>query len=178
MSALGGMAAPSRRHRLARHRANAMADCATGMRRAGCVSLRINSASIMMPSAVPTDSRFPTGTVTFLFTDIEGSTALWEEHPDAMHAALARHDRLLRHAIESSDGCIVKSTGDGVYAAFTAAADALAACLVAQRSLQLPEPGASSPATSPTESRLPISLSVRMGLHTGAAELRDGDYFG
>ena len=56
----------------------------------------------------------PTGTVTFLFTDIEGSTALWDQHPDAMQVALARHDAQLRHVIESSGGCIVKSTGDGV----------------------------------------------------------------
>jgi predicted ATPase/class 3 adenylate cyclase/Tfp pilus assembly protein PilF len=133
-----------------------------------------------MPPTVPTDSRFPTGTGTFLFTDIEGSTTLWEQHPDAMQAALARHDRLLRHAIESSDGCIVKSMGDGVYAVFAAATDALAACLAAQRCLQEPEADASNPTPTPraTEARMPLSLRVRMGLHTGAAELRDGDYFG
>src|SRR5438477_1814211 len=127
---------------------------------------------------IPADSRFPTGTVTFLFTDVEGSTTLWEQHPDAMRAALAKHDRLLRHAIESSDGSIVKNTGDGVYAAFAAATDAVAACLAAQRGLQEPDAGASNPMPSATERRTPISLSVRMGLHTGAAELRDGDYFG
>ncbi len=131
-----------------------------------------------MPPTVPTDSRFPTGTVTFLFTDIEGSTTLWEQHPDAMRAALARHDRLLRHAIESSDGCIVKSTGDGVYAVFAAATDALAACLAAQRCLQEAEAGAWNPTPRATEARMPLSLRVRMGLHTGAAELRDSDYFG
>ena len=96
----------------------------------------MNSAPITMTPTVPAGSRFPTGTITFLFTDIEGSTTLWEQHPDAMRAALARHDRLLRHAIESSDGCIVKSTGDGVYAVFAAAANAIAACLAAQRALQ------------------------------------------
>src|SRR6185295_20265341 len=62
----------------------------------------------------------PTGTVTFLFTDIEGSTTLWDRYPAAMQAALARHDKALRHAIESSDGHIVKTTGDGVFAVFDA----------------------------------------------------------
>ena len=131
----------------------------------------------MSPKAPP-QSRLPTGTVTFLFTDIEGSATLWEQYPDAMQVALARHDRLLRHAIESSDGSIVKSTGDGVYAAFATAADALAACLAIQRVLQTGEAGASNPEPTAPEARTPIALKVRMGLHTGAAELRDGDYFG
>ena len=81
------------------------------------------------------DSALPTGTVTFLFTDIEGSTALWERHPEAMQAALARHDRTLREAVESCSGVIVKTTGDGAYAVFRAAKDALAASLAAQRVL-------------------------------------------
>jgi len=148
------------------------------MRRAGCVFRRVNSTLTIVPPTVPTDSRFPTGTVTFLFTDIEGSTTLWEQHPDAMQAALARHDRLLRYAIESSDGCIVKSTGDGVYAVFAAATDALTACLAAQRALQTLEGGASNPEPAASDARPPIAIAVRMGLHTGVAELRDGDYFG
>ena len=131
-----------------------------------------------MPQTVPTVSPFPSGTVTFLFTDIEGSTTLWERQPDAMRTALARHDRLLRHAIESSEGCIVKSTGDGVYAVFAAAKDAFAACLAAQRHLQEPGVGSENPAPTAHEARMPLSLRVRMGLHTGAAEYRDGDYFG
>jgi class 3 adenylate cyclase len=139
---------------------------------------RVHSATNMLPTVFTTDARFPTGTVTFLFTDIEGSTPLWEQRPDAMQAALARHDRLLRHAIESFDGRIVKSTGDGVYAVFAAATDALAACLAAQRCLQEPETSASNVTPRGTEDRMPLSLRVRMGLHTGAAELRDGDYFG
>jgi class 3 adenylate cyclase/predicted ATPase/Tfp pilus assembly protein PilF len=131
-----------------------------------------------MSSKVPPHSSLPTGTVTFLFTDIEGSTTLWEQFPDAMHDALARHDRLLRHAIESSGGCIVKGTGDGVYAVFAAAADAFAACLAAQRSLQAREGDASNPDPALSDSLLPMALRVRMGLHTGVAEIRDGDYFG
>jgi predicted ATPase/class 3 adenylate cyclase/Tfp pilus assembly protein PilF len=120
----------------------------------------------------------PTGTVTFLFTDIEGSTTLWEQFPDTMQDALAHHNSLLRHAIESSDGCIVKNTGDGVYAVFAAAADALAACLAAQRALQAREGGGSNPEPAASDARPPIAIAVRMGLHTGVAEVREGDYFG
>jgi predicted ATPase/class 3 adenylate cyclase len=111
----------------------------------------------------------PTGTVTFLFTDIAGSTNLWEQQPDAMKVALARHDALMRQAIESHDGTIVKTTGDGVHAAFTTASDALNACLAAQRALN------KTSEVSETSEVWP--LRVRMGLHTGAAELRDGDYY-
>jgi len=94
-----------------------------------------------------------------------------------MQAALARHDTLLRDAIESSDGRIVKSTGDGVYAVFAAAADALAACIAAQRSQKEPESGTANPTPKSTDARMPLSLRVRMGLHTGAAEVRtDGDH--
>ena len=120
----------------------------------------------------------PTGTVTFLFTDIEGSTALWEQHPDAMQVALARHDALLRQAIEANDGCIVKSTGDGVHAAFANAAGALAAGVAAQRALQSAATDDRAPAPAAAAARLPLGLKVRMGLHTGVAELRDGDYYG
>jgi len=131
-----------------------------------------------MPEKPRADSPLPTGTVTFMFTDIEGSTTLWEQYPDAMQVALARHDALLRHAIESSSGRIVKTTGDGVFAVFGAAADALAACLDVQRVLQVPEAGASNPEPTASDSGAPVALKVRMGLHTGVAELRDGDYFG
>jgi predicted ATPase/class 3 adenylate cyclase len=102
---------------------------------------------------------------TFLFTDIEGSTTLWERAPDAMKAALARHDRWLREAIASHGGRIVKTTGDGVMAVFDAPVDALRACIEAQRALQAPATG-------------DLALKVRMGLHTGEADERDGDYFG
>jgi class 3 adenylate cyclase len=108
----------------------------------------------------------PSGTVTFLFTDLEGSTRLWEEHRDAMQSALARHDAVLRSAVESHGGRVVKTTGDGLHAVFGTAPDATAAAVDAQQRLlgevwPLPEP-----------------LRVRMGLHTGHAEMRDGDYFG
>ena len=108
----------------------------------------------------------PTGTVTFLFTDLEGSTRLWEEHPDAMQSALARHDEILRDAISAHNGSIVKTTGDGAHAAFADATSAVRAARDAQRALT----GESWGATGP--------LRVRMGIHTGSAELRAGDYYG
>ena len=108
----------------------------------------------------------PTGTVTFLFTDLEGSTRLWEEHPDAMRAALARHDEILREAVEKHEGHVVKTTGDGLHAAFAVATDAATAAVEAQRALLV------------EEWALPEPLRVRMGLHTGTAEIRDADYYG
>jgi predicted ATPase/class 3 adenylate cyclase len=106
----------------------------------------------------------PTGTVTFLFTDIEGSTRLWEQYPDVMPGLLEQHDGVLREAVESNCGLVVKSTGDGTIAVFSSAPDACAAATAAQVSLA---GWTSAP-----------SLRVRMGLHTGAATERDGDYFG
>ena len=108
----------------------------------------------------------PGGTVTFLFTDIEGSTRLWEEHPAAMRQALARHDELLRQAIESNNGYVFKTIGDAFCAAFATAPDALNAALAAQCALHAE--------TWPDA----LFLRVRMALHTGTAELRDNDYFG
>jgi len=108
----------------------------------------------------------PTGTVTLLFTDIEGSTRLWEAHAAAMRAALARHDALLKSCIEEHDGYVFKTGGDAFCAAFHTAPDAVAASLQAQRALaREPWPGGAK-------------LNVRMALHTGAVEMRDGDYFG
>jgi predicted ATPase/class 3 adenylate cyclase len=111
-------------------------------------------------------ARPPTGTVTFLFTDIEGSTKLWESHPKAMETALARHDEILKGATEQHGGYVFKTVGDAFCCAFWTAADALDAALEVQRKLL----GEEWQETSP--------LRVRMALHTGAAEERDGDYFG
>jgi class 3 adenylate cyclase len=83
----------------------------------------------MTPAA---DDELPSGTVTFLFSDLEGSTRLWEEHPDAMRSALLRHDALLRGAVEATGGQVVKTTGDGVHAVFATARDALYATVAAQ----------------------------------------------
>src|SRR5215207_7406277 len=104
------------------------------------------------------------GTVTFLFTDLVGSSRLWEEHPVAMKGALACHDVILRDAVEGQGGQVVKTTGDGLHAAFAVAPDAVAAALDAQRRL------------TREEWVLPESLKVRMGLHTGAASVRDDLY--
>ncbi len=111
-------------------------------------------------------SEQPTGTVTFLFTDLEVSTRLWEQEPDAMRGALARHDAILRDAIAGQDGHVVKGRGDGVHAAFATADAALGAAIDAQVAIGAETWTVSEP------------LRVRMGLHTGAAELRGGDYFG
>jgi predicted ATPase/class 3 adenylate cyclase len=99
----------------------------------------------------------PSGVVTFLFTDVEGSTRRWEKDADAMRAALAAHDEVLRSAIEAHGGFMFKHTGDGVCAAFGSPKAAVDAAVAAQRDLELP---------------------VRMGIATGEAELREGDYFG
>jgi predicted ATPase/class 3 adenylate cyclase len=111
-------------------------------------------------------AELPSGTVTFLFTDLEGSTRLWEEQPDAMRDALARHDAILRTAVESHRGHLVKMTGDGVHAAFTTPRDAVGAAVAAQRALAAEPWGETGP------------LWVRMGIHTGEAQYRDGDYYG
>ena len=81
-------------------------------------------------------SVLPEGTVTFLFTDLERSTRLWEEHPEAMKDALARHDAILQRAVLEHDGHIVKSTGDGVHAAFATAPHAVNAAVAGQLALQ------------------------------------------
>lgn len=108
----------------------------------------------------------PTGIVAFLFTDIVGSTRLWEERPAAMDAALASHDRILRAALETEGGFVFSTAGDGVSAAFDTPAQAVRAALTAQRALAA-EPWPEGAA-----------LSVRVGIHVGAARERDGDYFG
>src|ERR1700737_3297550 len=99
----------------------------------------------------------PSGVVTFLFTDVEGSTRRWEADADGMRIALAAHDEVLRRAIEAHGGWLFKHTGDGVCAAFASPRSAVDAAVAAQRALELP---------------------VRMGIATGEAELREGDYFG
>jgi class 3 adenylate cyclase len=95
--------------------------------------------------------------VTFLFTDIEGSTRRWEADAAAMRAALMAHDEVLHGAIEEHQGFLFSHTGDGVVAAFASPRSAVDAAIAAQRALELP---------------------VRIGVATGEAELGDGDYFG
>lgn len=109
----------------------------------------------------------PSGTVTFLFTDIEGSTRLWEQHPTRMGAMVARHDALLRQVIEAAAGQVFKTVGDAVCAVFARADTAIQAAYASQQAL----------AAEPWPPPLP-PLRVRMALHTGETEERDGDYFG
>jgi predicted ATPase/class 3 adenylate cyclase len=108
----------------------------------------------------------PQGTVTFLFTDIVGSTRLWEKFPHHMGAALARHDGIVRSAAEAWNGHVFKTVGDAFCVAFSAPREALSAAIEAQRGLAAENWGELGP------------LLVRMGLHSGAAEYRGGDYFG
>src|SRR5215217_3459708 len=107
----------------------------------------------------------PSGTVTFLFTDIEGSTALWEQDQAAMATAVERHHTLLRTAIETHHGVLFKTVGDAIQAAFPTAPDAVAAALDAQWSL-----------ATERWSVVDGALAVRMAVHTVAAEPHDGDY--
>src|ERR1700686_3795007 len=94
----------------------------------------------------------PSGVLTFLLTDVEGSTRRWEADAEGMRAALAAHDEALRDAIQAHGGFLFKHTGDGVCAAFSSPKSAVNAAVAAQQKLELP---------------------VRMGLATGEAELRD-----
>src|SRR5262244_179773 len=117
-------------------------------------------------AAVSEDSNLPAGTVTFLLTDIEGSTRLWESVPEAMEVALERHNRLVTDAIESHGGVVVTSRGEGdsFFAAFPSAVAAVEAAGAGQLRLNAE--------AWPTGA----ALRVRMGLHTGEAHVQDGDY--
>lgn len=108
----------------------------------------------------------PTGTVTFLFSDIEGSTQRWERDSAAMSEALQRHDAVMREAIEAHAGYVFKEMGDAFCAAFSAAPEALAAAVRAQRAIAAEDFSGVN------------GLRVRMALHAGDAEERGGDYFG
>jgi predicted ATPase/class 3 adenylate cyclase len=113
-------------------------------------------------------AELPSGTVTFLLSDVEGSTALWEEAPEAMRVALARHDALFEAAVRDHRGVHIRPRGEGDsrFAVFSSATDAVAAALAIQRAFAI-EPW---PAPRP--------IQVRIGVHTGEAELREGDYYG
>jgi predicted ATPase/class 3 adenylate cyclase len=108
----------------------------------------------------------PSGPVTFLFTDVEGSTRLWEGHPDEMRVALEAHDEILRQSIEVTGGFVFSTAGDAFAAAFESPGDAISAAERAQRDLA----GHAWPED--------VSMRVRMGVHTGVAQQRDDDYFG
>ncbi len=110
----------------------------------------------------------PTGAVTFMLTDVEGSTRLWEADPAAMEKALARHERMIAEAVAANSGSLLKKKGEGdsTFAVFGRPSDAAAAALTCQRALQ-------SEAWPDG-----VALRVRMAIHIGEAELRDGDYYG
>jgi predicted ATPase/class 3 adenylate cyclase len=114
----------------------------------------------MSTSANPADRPPPTGTVTFLFTDIEGSTRLAQEYPGALPGLIARHNAILQKSIEASDGYVFQIIGDAFCAAFHTATDALHAALAAQQDLQ-------------QAAWDPAPILVRMGIHTGAAQISD-----
>lgn len=109
----------------------------------------------------------PTGTVTFLFTDVEGSTRRWENDAASMSEALARHDELLKRAFDDHGGHVFATGGDGFAVAFSTADQAVAAARTARRALDAERMRSAS-----------FDITARMGLHTGVAEERDGDYFG
>ena len=111
-------------------------------------------------------SDLPTGMVTFLFTDIEGSTRLWERYPNDMRAALERHDAIMSQGIGDQAGVVFRTVGDAFFAAFGAALPAFCAALAAQRALHAEPWGAIG------------AMRVRMALHSSAVELRDDGYFG
>src|SRR5215510_2475782 len=123
----------------------------------------VDQLSLAREPSVPSP---PSGTVTFLYTDIEGSTRLWEQYPQAMEIAHARHDQILREAIESNNGYVFQVIGDEFRAAFHTAGDALRATVKSQVDLNAEDWGEAP-------------IRVRMGIHTGKAEIqRDGIYHG
>jgi len=113
-------------------------------------------------------AELPGGTVTFLLTDVEGSTALWEQAPEAVRVALARHDALFEAVIAEHGGAHIRPRGEGDsrFAVFASASGAVSAALAIQRAF--------TTEAWPT----PRPVKVRIGIHTGEAELRDGDYYG
>ncbi|MBC5823537.1 MAG: adenylate/guanylate cyclase domain-containing protein [Candidatus Eremiobacteraeota bacterium] len=125
------------------------------------------STGVIMGSTSAAAARpIPSGTITFLFSDIEGSTQHWERHRQAMQAALRHHDDLLRTAIVAHGGYVFKTVGDAFCASFSTAPDAICAALEAQRTLAHEDFAAVE------------GLLVRMAIHTGHADEREGDYFG
>ncbi len=107
-----------------------------------------------------------TTTLAYWFSDLEASTRLWEEHPEAMHEALARHDAILRNAVAEAGGSVVKTTGDGLMAVFEGAEGAIIAGVLAQQTLEEEDWTETGP------------LRVRIGIHIGEAQPRAGDYYG
>lgn len=131
-------------------------------------ALAARHAIARIVSIVAAADPFSTGTLTFLLTDVEGSTTLWEEHPHVMSEAMVWHDGLVERIVQTFHGHVVKARGEGdsQFIVFTDAAHGVAAAVALQRALAEEQPD------------FPFDLKVRAGLHTGAAEWRDGDYYG
>ena len=126
-------------------------------------------ASVLASSmALSDDIGLPGGVVTFLFTDVQGSTRLWEDFPDLMMQALDQHDAMIDDIVASHNGVSVKPRGEGDsrFVVFTSAFDAVTAVVAMQRGL------------AEVDWRTPRPLLVRMALHTGEADLQLGDYYG
>ncbi|HJZ48386.1 MAG TPA: adenylate/guanylate cyclase domain-containing protein, partial [Roseiflexaceae bacterium] len=131
------------------------------------VSVEGSVAGALAPAERATPALpLPSGTVTFLFSDIEASTRLWAQDPQRMGAAIARHEAILHAVITAGGGVVFKTVGDALYAAFASALDAVRAAVDGQRAI----------AAEPWDTSTP--LQVRMGLHSGVVEARNGDYFG
>ena len=115
-----------------------------------------------------TDRVLPTGTITFLLTDVEKSTRIWEENPEGMRMALQKHDALADEIVRQNQGILVKSRGEGdsLFCVFANALEAIQAAYLLQKALQ-----------EIKENDIP-SLRIRVALHTGEADLRNGDYYG
>jgi predicted ATPase/class 3 adenylate cyclase len=130
--------------------------------------VELHSDMLQQRSSLDWAVTLPSGVVTFLLTDIEGSTALWETQRAAMPSALARHDEILAKSVKEHHGTLLKAKGEGdsAFAVFATASDAASAALAAQRMF--------AAEAWPDN----VDIRVRMAIHTGEAELRNGDYFG
>ena len=111
-------------------------------------------------------AEMPTGTVTFLFTDIEGSTRLWNQHPERMDSVIANHDRELREIVEAHSGVVFKTVGDALYTVFRQTLSAISASIALQLFMQ------------EKEWDIAEKLKIRIGIVTGEAHLRGEDYVG
>jgi predicted ATPase/class 3 adenylate cyclase len=128
--------------------------------------VRLGEIHLAGPADITALSLYSGRMLTFLFTDIEASTRLWEENPDEMARALARHDAILNGAVEEAGGRVIKTTGDGMLAMFESVTGGISAAITSQRQLRNEPWGDTGP------------VRVRMGVHSGETENRDGDYFG
>ena len=136
----------------------------------GLASLSSDSAGVakLDGDSFQRESDLPTGLITYLFTDVQGSTTLWQQFPQEMTDVMARHDSMMRSAVEENRGSVVRPRGEGdsIFAVFPRATDAIGAACSAQQLLQRE--------TWPEG----IAISVRMAIHTGESELREHDYYG